>query len=300
MSYLTNQVVLQGVLINKKVTTGLTKKSKQEFISVELTIRTNENEEHIINMYSNKLTKENEISKIYESLTTISNEYKTAEMVGIESADKVYIKNGEISVNRYIDKNNDLKEHRKLTSKFCERVTNNFNPKAEFVIVGVVESVIPKMNKEEEVEFLKLNLIVPKGYNNLIDKIQVIIREKTFFDYIEENFTKDVVVRVGGLVVNRVEKTIEEQISSGFGQMPKLIEKTTRNSELLATGGDILFGVEDTEFFTKEEIKLGIELFNQSIEELKSTKQEDVPIIPNTFGTQVPPNPYAPPQMPNF
>lgn len=307
MSYLTNQVAIQGILIKKTVNKGLTKDNR-EFMGMELTIRTSETEEHVVRMYSNKLTKDGSISKIYTALETVADEYKSAEIDGIENADKVFIKNGEISMNRYMDRMGELRESRKLTSKFCSRVEGEFSPRSEFSLVGVVESVIPKMNMQEEIECLKLNLIIPKGFNNLIDKIQVTIRGEEFYSYIEDNFTKGVVVRVGGNVINKVEKVEEEKTTSGFGTMPKINEKTIRTSELLATGGDVLYGVEETQFFTEDEISKGLELFNQSMEELKSIKPKAEPsLAPQGFGqASAPANPFGSvnvdkaPQMPNF
>ena len=299
MSYLTNQVALQGTLIKKEVSQG-TNKSGKEYLGIELTIRTKENEEHIVRMYSNKHTKDGQVSKIYESMETVAREYLSADMqgIGIENADKVSIRNGEISVNRYVDKMGELRESRRLTTKFCSRVEGQVEGKSEFALAGVVESVVPKMNMEDEIELLKLTLIVPKGYNNLIDKVEVVVRDTSFFEYIEENFTKGVVVRVGGNVVNRVEKTVQEVHATGFGQMPQLSEKTIRVNELLATGGMILYGAEETEFFTEEEIAKGLELFNQQIEELKSTKV-DAPIVPQGFGGTAPQTPFSNPYVNN-
>lgn len=292
MSYLTNQIAVQGKLIKKVVNRGLTKDGR-EFISIELILRTSETEEHTFRMYSNKLTKDGEISKIYEALNTVSEEYKSAEENGLDEADSVLIKNGEISMNRYVDRMGELRESRRLSARFCERLIGEYEPRAEFILVGVVENVVPKMNQEEEIELLKVNLIVPKGYNNLIDKVSITVRNTEFFDYIDENFSKGVVVRLGGNIINRVEKTVEQSPTTGFGQIPKLVEKTTRVSELLASGGDVLIGVEDTEFFTEEEIAKGLEIFNQSIEELKSTKPvEQVSIAPTGFGS-VAPNPFG-------
>ena len=307
MSYLTNQVAIQGTLIKKEVSQG-TNKNGSDYLGIELTIRTGENEEHIVRMYSNRLTKNGQVSKIYESMETVAKEYLSADMqgVGIENADKVSIRNGEISINRYMDKMGELRESRRLTTKFCSRVEGEIEGKSEFALAGVVESVVPKMNMEDEVELLKLTLIVPKGYNNLIDKVEVVVRDTSFFDYIEENFTKGVVVRVGGKVVNRVEKTVQEVPATGFGQMPQLSEKTVRVSELLAEGGMILYGAEETEFFTEEEITKGLELFNQQIEELKSTKVDTTPFVPQGFGGNPAPTPFGnpyvqnTPTMPNF
>lgn len=293
MSYLTNQVAIQGILIKKTVNKGLTKDNR-EFLSIELTVRTSETEEHIVRMYSNKLTKDGSVSKIYASLETVANEYKTAETDGIENAEKVFIKNGELSMNRYMSKTGELRESRKISAKFCSRVEGDFSPRSEFSLVGVVEKVVPKMNMQEEIECQKISLIVPKGFNNLIDKIEVTVRGEEFYSYIDENFTKGVVVRVGGNVINKVEKVIEEQKASGFGTEPKLNDRTIRTTELLATGGDVLYGVEETEFFVEEEISKGIELFNQSMEELKSIKPaQEPPLATQGFGQSAPTNPFG-------
>ena len=184
MSEVTNIAGISGILVGKQVNKGIGRNG--EYVSVELTLRTDDNSEHRVKMFSNKLTKDGNISKLYESTMTVANEYKSANEVGLENAEKVNVNQGEITVNRYVSKSGDLVETTQFTTKFCNRHENGeFKTRAEFSVVGVVDSVIPKVDEEGETELLKLKLYVPKGYNKQVELIELVVRNKEAFDYIK-------------------------------------------------------------------------------------------------------------------
>jgi len=282
---LTNIVCVSGVLVGKQVKNGIGKNG--EYVSVELTLRTDESSEHKVKMFSNKLTKDGNVSKLYESTMTVANDYKSADVVGIENADRVHVNQGEISTNRYISKMGDLIEQTQISTKFCNRHENgDFNARAEFSLVGVVDSVSLKTDEEGETELIKVKLNIPRGFNNQIEQVEVVIREKSAFDYIMESFQKWEVVKVGGQIINKVETKQEKTEQVGFGVMPELKTSTVRVRELLVTGGHVLEGMNEQQFYTQEEIQEGIKLLNQKIVELKS-KPVTAPVTPQFgFGSQ--------------
>lgn len=269
MSNITNIAGVSGTLVGKQVKNGMGKNG--EYVSVELTLRTDENSEHKVKMFSNKLTKDGNISKLYESTMTVANDYKSADVVGIENADKVHVNQGEITTNRYMSKTGDLIEQTQISAKFCNRhESGDFNARAEFSLVGVVHSVVPKLNEDDEIELLKIKLNVPRGFNNQIEQVEVVVRESTAFDYITESFQKWEVVKVGGQIVNKVETKQEKAEVIGFGVMPELKTSTVRVRELLVTGGHVLEGMNEQQYYTQKEIQEGLELLNQKIVEIKS------------------------------
>ena len=282
---ITNIVGLSGILTNKKVNTGVGKNG--EYISVELTLRTDEVSEHIVKLFSNKLTKDGSVSKLYESTVTVANDYKSADEVGIELADRVHINQGELTVNRYMSKAGELVEMNQISTKFANRhESGEFNPRAEFSVVGVVESVSQKTNEDGEIELIKVKLNVPRGYNNQIEQIEFVVREASAFDYILESFNKWEVVKVGGQIINKVEEVKVKSEPVGFGSMPTLGSKTVRVRELLVTGGHVLEGMNETQYYTQEEIQEGVKLLNQKIVEIKSkTPSTSAPV---GFGTTAP------------
>ena len=266
---ITNIACVNGILVGKQVKTGTGKNG--EYVSVELTLRTDENSEHKVKMFSNKLTKDGSISKLYESTMTVANEYKSADVVGIDNADRVNINQGELSTNRYMSKAGELVEIAQISTKFCNRHEGGeFNARAEFSLVGVVDTVIPKMNEEDEIELLKIKLNVPRGFNKQIEQVDVVVREASAFDYITEAFQKWEVVKVGGQIVNKVETKQEKTEPVGFGTMPQLKTSTVRVRELLVTGGHVLEGMNEQQYYTQEEIQEGLSLLNQKIVEIKS------------------------------
>lgn len=281
-----NTVNMSGILIKKESNMGQNKNG-QDFLSAKLTIRVGESE-HRVEFYANKLTKDGNVSKLYDSLCTVVNEYKSAEEVGIDNADRVHITNAEVSINRYLDAVGELREARKINGKFCTRHTSGeFIEKADFELLGVIETVQQISNEDGEVEFVKLKLIIDKDYNNLIDKIEVVIREKDALDYVIDNFTKGKILRTTGDIINRREVVAAQKAMNGFGTAKQMNNGKTV-SELLATYGDIREDLEDQEPFTTETIKKQLETFNQRLEEIKSTPPKTKPQV--GFGPQSQPS----------
>ena len=111
---LQNVARISGILVSKKVDTGLNRAG--EFMSIEMSVRAGK-DEHTIRLYSNKMKADGTENKIYKGLKTIADNYKTIEEVGEELAERVNI-TGELSVNRYVGKDGQLKEYRQIRSNF--------------------------------------------------------------------------------------------------------------------------------------------------------------------------------------
>ena len=267
---LQNYARISGILVSKSVTNGTNRVG--EYKSVELVVRANE-DEHQIRLYSNKLKADGTENKIYKALETIENEYKTIEKDGLENAEKINI-TGNLSTNRYVGQDGQLKEFRQIRTSFANRHDKGeFEAKSEFAVKGVIDTVIPKANEDGDVELLEINLIVPmfdgNGYREEIDKIKFVVREKDFFDYIEENFIKGTVVQLGGLMINRPDKNAPVQ-QVGFGKMPTT--RPRKINEYLCTGGQVLYGLEELNPYTSEDVEKALEKFNQKLVELQSKK----------------------------
>lgn len=267
---LQNYARISGVLVSKSVTNGTNKSG--EYKSIDLVVRANE-DEHQIRLYSNKFKADGTENKIYKSLETIENEYKTIEKDGLENAEKINI-TGNLSTNRYVGQDGQLKEFRQIRTNFANRHDKGeFEAKSDFAIKGVVDTISPKYTEEGDIELLEINLIVPifdgNGYKEEIDKIKFVVRESAFFDYIDENFTKGTVVQLGGTLINRPDKNVPVQ-QVGFGKMP--ISRTRKINEYLCTGGQVLNGLEEISPYTDEEVNKALEKFNQKLVELQSKK----------------------------
>ena len=271
-----NTVNISGILIQKEHKQGVNANGK-EYLSAKLTVRVGEGE-HKVEFYANKLTKDGNISKLYDSLTTVVNDYKSAEEVGIDNADRVHITNAEVSINRYVDDMGQLRESRKINGKFCSRHTSGeFTEKAYFELLGVVYSTQQITNEDGELDLVKIKLIVDKGYNNQIDIIEVVVREKDALDYVAENFTKGRVLKTSGDLVNKREEVAPTKATNGFG-MSKQMSKGRVVNELLADYGDIIESLEEQEPFTMETVSKQLEQFNQKLEEIKSTPKTKVQV----------------------
>lgn len=187
---LKNEVKIIGEIVNKTVRRNNEGKDN-ETISVELLVRTGETEEHTVQFFAFKHTKDkdgnrsknNDISKLYSGYETMAKEYKfIADENGDGTGEKVEIK-GKITKDYYVGKDEKPHEIQKISGKFCSRVTdmNKYKPCAVFTahvhIMKMQEDVKDVTGEyvkitgmlvddftENEIEFRLYNPKVIKGF----------------------------------------------------------------------------------------------------------------------------------------
>lgn len=187
---LKNEVKIIGEIVNKTVRRNNEGKD-DETISVELLVRTAETEEHTVQFFAFKHTKDkdgnrtkkNDVSKLYLGYETVAKEYKfIADEKGDGTGEKVEIK-GKITKDYYVGKDEKVHEVQKISGKFCSRVTdmNKYKPCAVFTahvhILKMEEDVKDVTGEyvkitgmlvddysENEIEFRLYNPKVIKGF----------------------------------------------------------------------------------------------------------------------------------------
>ncbi len=242
----TNCLKCGGYLIAKMVSLGKTS-TGSEYISVRLTLQVGEEDGQRVDLeaFANKLTSTGAESKIYTSLMTVHQEYKSLDSQFVdrrnnkdakpvkheattvatkEEVDFVYANKGiKLSNNRYMS-NGELVTNFRLTVNFFNRAKEGkyVEPYLEGNLIGVCGNDIQRvLNDEGDVVALKLDFIVPefrKGYTNrfgeeiadsvAVERYELLLRQldEDAVDYCEEEFVKGRVCSIGVEPMSRIEQ----------------------------------------------------------------------------------------------
>lgn len=234
--------------------------------------------EHEINLFAK------DSSKLYKGYVTIKNEYKPADVVGKENADRVVV-TGSIDENMYINQHDGkLKEFNRLRGLFINRITEAdmqrdpslANDSAIAQTELVVENIKPITNKEgiETGEYTIDAFTV--GYNNSVIKLRDIVVGTDLVDVITEHYSVGDTGKLTFAINNYVEIEQQEedpfkQQQGGFGVQVDIsqgpIKKYTR--ELRVIGGFPPYY--DERQLSEEDIKFAKQIRELKIQELKNS-----------------------------
>ncbi|MGN0449481.1 MAG: hypothetical protein ACI4G0_03880, partial [Ruminococcus sp.] len=290
-----NEVAVEGIL--QEVRLDIRESAnKEEYISGEIDIETEEGSVHTFKLYSKAKKKDGTENGIFKGLKTVKEEYLSVAKVGKEEADKVRITAGQLGVNDYVGGDDQLKSFPQLSTNFINRVNagDEFDPKAEFEVELFVQSVTEEVKNDEETGRVKLRGYVPL-FGGRIAPLEF-VAEGEGAEYIRDTYETGHTVKIFGEIVNKVEIT-RTKAEVGFG---KANDKIKRNytREYLITGGTEPYEEDDSKAYKLETIKAALaerEVYLQGLfdrkkqaktqpkkEEKKSgfgTKKEKKPVI---------------------
>lgn len=230
-----NEVAVEGLLQEVRLEERKTADGR-EFIGGEIDVEVSEGSVHTFRLFSMKHKKDGSENGIFKGLKTVKDEYVSIAKVGREDADKVRITAGQIGINDYVGGDGQVKSYPQLTTNFINRVQANdeFEPKAEFDVELVVQSVIEEVNRDgEETGRVKLKGFVPL-FGGGIAPLEF-VADGDNAEYIREEFDKGKTVRVNGEIINKVEIT-KTQSGSGFGKPKEKIKRDFIREYLIAGG----------------------------------------------------------------
>ena len=286
---LKNTVTIVGDLISKRVSRANVGKN-DESISLTLTVRTGGKDEHEVNLFSYKYNmnenKErlstNPVSKMFEGYETIANEYKSFLSVLVEDreekariegteTDRVEIK-GNLSVNRYVNREGKVIETAQIRGRFCTRIANDgSNDGASWGCHMNLKSITEKSDitgeytlikgivvdyTEDEYEFRIYKDNIRKGFDSVFDE-----GESAYFE---------------GNIVNRVDTAVEEtQNESSWGEETQVSvqRKTiTRRYLEMMRGDSYAMDTDDEEHPFSE---VNVRKYTANIKEKRDKKLEE-------------------------
>lgn len=281
-----NEVYIEGILLEKSIEEvewtrdgqKITALSGKVVIEVPKVVNGEEkNLEIEVYMFANKFTKNGDPSKTYTAIENVKNNFITVSMTGDRAtADKVRTK-GSIRMNEYPGRTGEIVSYPRIHSNFINKVTGQFNPRADFSLEFVLGTFVPVVDKdgiEVEPKQLKVTAVVP-GYNDTVDIIPLIATSPIVVDGIESTWEKDNTYKVNGyLNFTSESKVIKEE--AAFGEASERVVKRVVSDLIIKNGTEAYEG----EFaFDVNEVAQACARHAAELEEKKSAKKapSDIP-----------------------
>lgn len=239
-----NEVFIEGILSEIDINYSTFKRNNQDMDAIRGTIkiRVELAPEQIleipVHLFSPKFTQAGALSKIYEGIETIKNEYNSIAAVGIDKADRVRITRGTLDMNEFVNQSGEISSYPRINARFVNKITDlsRFKPRASFDIEFVIAKIQEELDSEGvETGRLKIMGIVPQ-YENKVDIFPFYTSLPDAISAIKTNWQENDSVVVTGKV-NFSSKTEVTMENLGFGEPIEKI-RTTSINELIITGGD--------------------------------------------------------------
>lgn len=249
--------------------------------------------EHEINLFAK------ETSKLFKGYNTVKNEYRAADTVGKENADRVQIV-GSLDENMYVSQDGKLKEFNRNRGLFVNRVTEEgLKDEAIAQLELLVNNITEKTDAEgvETGEYIIDAYHV--GYNGNVIKVRNIVVGTDLADVITENYENGSTGKLTFALNNYVEVEEQEETDpfaadlgeGGFGVQVDISNGPIKHyvRELRVIGGFPPYL--DERALEEEDIQLVKQAHNLKVQEVKNS----VPATPPTqtgvggFGTNADP-----------
>ena len=280
---LTNAVEIVGKLKSVNLEKLVSKNgSNKKYIKGSVTVTSEYGgkvHEHRISVFQMEKNKTGAVSKLYTGLETIINEYKAADVVGIENADRLRV-TGEMQSNEYYNKDGEFKGFNDIKGVFFNRLDENTDgpDKAVASIEVVVRGFVPVIVEETgEVTHHTVNAFTV-GYGERVVELRKIVVGNALVDAMNDLYPENTTGRLSFKLNNYVEKIEsapqEEPVtmSHGFGseetvEQTRVFDRYTSNLEI--TGGDLPF--EEPKALTEEQIADALRKLAVAREEMKAS-----------------------------
>ena len=258
-------IELEGILVEKNL--ELVNKDGKNTIRGSLSIQTDEEGLNVVKVeaYANEFTKSGTENKIYKSLLTIMDEYKSVADVGKEQATKISISNGQAAPSTFYGQNG-IATNTRYRSNFFNRVTGEYKPHAIFTDWKCwIKAIRPEIKEQEETGRLLVDVLVPQEYSQCKIEPMTLIVEAELADTFTSVFNVNSTAYFDGEIVHNVQIT-EVEVERQFGKSRIKENKKTVN-ELIITGGN---PVEDEERgFNPEAIRNALVIRESAIATMK-------------------------------
>jgi len=207
-----NKVEITGILSEMEHRFGV--KDGKDYIGGKLLIEVSEDNVIPVDFFSYKITKAGTPSKIYNSLESIVNTYKSIQHHTRAGADMVSVTGGSIGENVfYPDENANPIRSFKISSSFYNRV-QGVEPVNKFTLVGTVLKVLDEIIKDVPTGNVIVELLTV-GFNEKPDVIQITVpAEGAAWAKAQGLEGND--VKIAGQVIFKQETSIRTE-AAGFG-----------------------------------------------------------------------------------
>lgn len=281
-----NKVLLVGEVVEKEfeVKQFNDKKTGEPYNAAvgSFSIRTGENETHTARFFKKEFTKAGAVSKAFTGMQTAADRYisvadiankieKGLAQEGELTPTKVSIQ-ANLSKNEFYNDEEELKQYNQINIDFISEIkdASKYEPKAEFDLEAIVQSIRPEMNGDEETGRLKLTVLVP-NYSGAVTPFELVAPELGR-DYIESNFEKGSSITLYGNIVNFRKVTIKKE-EMGFGQARET-ESFEYTLEYLISGATLI-DEDSPKAFSNEALKAALAQREIFLEQKKTESKQN-------------------------
>jgi len=220
----TNKIEIAGKIIEIEKRTGT--KDGVDWISGTLKVETGEDNIIPIGFYSAALTKDKKPNKIYASLQTVCDSYKT--VAAGEDADTVVIDSAQLSENIFFPTPETLIRGFQVQSSFFNRKAVAAGEEhAKFTLTGTVVSVVDEIKQDIPTGRVILKLLVVQ-YGDKGDVFDLVVDSPEAASYVRNTYSEMDKIKVqGNIVITEEVEVIEEPTAFG-DPIEQVKRKTTR------------------------------------------------------------------------
>ena len=220
----TNKIEIAGKIIEIEKRTGT--KDGVDWISGTVKVETGKDNIIPIGFYSSALTKDKKPNKIYASLQTVCDSYKT--VAAGEEADTIVIDSAQLSENIFFPNPETLIRGFQIQSSFFNRKTVTVGDEhAKFTLTGTIVSIVDEIKNDLPTGRLVLKLLVVQ-YGDKADIFDLVIDKPEAVNYVRNTCSEMDKIKVQGDIIITEELEISEE-PTAFGEpIEQVKRKTTR------------------------------------------------------------------------
>lgn len=244
-------IVAEGILAEKNL--KIEQNGKAQILSGTLTIKVSDTDTIAFRVRQASLKSDgkggykDEENKVFNSVKTVMDEYKSIAEVGEEEADRIRVANGQLAPYFNATSNREVMGYR---ASFFNRIADRkVDPKAMFDVELFVSAIVPETYTSGDNQGDETGRAIIKGWMPTYNGIEPVELIAPAEDGIAKAILEDdayqpgVTVAFSGNVVNRrIEKTVETPVRIG---KPKVTTTVTYTNELIITGASAPYSEDD-------------------------------------------------------
>ena len=271
-----SKVEIEGILLSKDLE-KITDKNGNGGVRGNVVIKVDDTNSIRIKVYVGEKKSNGEVSKAWEGINTVLNEYKSIADVGEENADRVHVN---ASFETY--KNQNGQDVTTYSAQFFSRINRELVPKRKFSTEVFIKSKTWEVNSSgEDTGRLKIKGIAPsfKGID-ILDMIAPASSEvdPNFAQTADSVFEEGCTYGIQGIVVN---SRVEKKATAALGVMDA---KPEYKNELIITGCTPAY--DDDKAYDADAIKLAIKNYEDTQAAAQANRGEKAPFNkPSAAGT---------------
>lgn len=227
-----NVVMVEGIVNENRL--DFRNISSGKAIGGDLLVQVDESNIVAVNFFASEKKRDGGKNKIYESLLTVKDDFKSVAKHGVEDADRVRINSGRLEANEFYAASGNLISTFRVRSNFINRVTGDFIPGVSFQVETYLQGITEELVENEVTGRLVVKGIVPM-YGGRISLLTFFVEDENGIKYIQDNYSVGDTVKLAGFINNDVQKVEKTEEMEFGGDLVNTYQKVKR--ELIVTRG---------------------------------------------------------------